>query len=98
MHAIATQKKLDSISTRFGIDQQYAEKFFSDYEFAKLESITVGLQMTAQLYDQLVDGFKKLKNTPIHAETFGKIWEDPNKTGKASKGNDDKHTNSHQWH
>jgi hypothetical protein len=92
------QKGLDSISARLGIEPQYTQKFFSDYEFAKLESTTVGLRMTPQLYDQLVEGFKRLTDAQINAERFDKIWEDSNKTGKASKANDDRHTNSHQWH
>jgi hypothetical protein len=68
------QKRLDSISARFGIDQRYAEKFFGDYQFAKKESTIVGLQMTPQLYHQLANGYKKLKNASVKAETFEKIW------------------------
>lgn len=92
MYSKDLQKGLDSLSRRFGIDQRYAQKFFNDYEFAKVESASFGLKITSQLYDQLVDAFKRLRDAPICAETFEKIW------STVPEVSDDKHTNTHQWH
>ena len=98
MYSRDKQKRLDSISAKFEIDEQYTQRFFKDYEFAKLESNAAGLEMPPHLYIQLIDGFRELKGAPINSYTFDKIWGDSNKAGKASKANEDKHTNSHQWH
>jgi hypothetical protein len=71
------QKGLDLISAKFGIDEQYTKKFFSEYEFAKIEAARVGLHMSRQLYKQLGDSFNRLSNIRRKPETFEKIWDSP---------------------
>src|SRR5919198_132114 len=67
------QKKLNMISAKLSIDQQYARQFFGDYEFAKKESSNFGLQMDPELYDNLGRIYKQL-NISTKYETFEEHW------------------------
>jgi putative phosphoribosyl transferase len=68
------QQKFNLILAKFGIDQQYANKFFSDFEFAKKELANVGLQMDIKLYDGLGYSYKRLNSVSVKSETFEKHW------------------------
>jgi predicted phosphoribosyltransferase len=81
------QKKLNMISAKFSIDQQYAKQFFGDYEFAKKESSNFGLQMDPELYANLGRIYKQL-NVSTKYETFEEHWNSltyKNKSNEVSK-------------
>jgi hypothetical protein len=71
------QNKLDVLSRRFRGDSEYTKRFFSDFEFAKMESSKVGLEMTAALYSALSLSYSKLTNFPERSQTFENKWYAP---------------------
>jgi hypothetical protein len=58
MHREDEQSKLDLISAKLSADQQFAKKFFNDFEFAKDEFVQVGLQISYPIFHELVASYK----------------------------------------
>jgi hypothetical protein len=82
MHREDVQSKLDLISARLSADQQFAKKFFNDFEFAKDEFVQVGLQISYPTYNELVASYKghiietrsnANKKCPLEYSTYTKL-------------------------
>lgn len=68
MYSREIQRKLDLVSSRFSKDKKFAKQFLTDFDFAKSESIKIGLPLSLDMYNAFVDSYSRLINESIDSE------------------------------
>jgi hypothetical protein len=78
------RENLDLISSRFKVDKDYTQRFFTDFTFAKNELTNAGLstKMISETYHNLRQAYRQLNYSNNKPVTFEMIWDESPHKGK----------------